>query len=154
MRRKAVSLVEAVLAVAVVSIAGIPLLTLMFQQSSMTTRGHLHYIGMLAAREEIGDIRFRLAAGTPPAETAHDWKPLTGQAFARLASVMAGDPGIKYTDMQSRLETKVTYGADAGTIKVGKIAVRYEKEGIGATGAGDGALNLTFTAEEPGPVRP
>lgn len=150
--RRGVSAVEVMIAAFVAAIVIVPLLTLLFQERTTTVRGHLYFLAYLAAREEIGDIRFRLAAGVAVEE--HDWTALTGPTFDRLKGATQGsDPGLKYEEGQARIETKLSFGADAGGMKIGKLSVRYAKSaGVAVGGGEEGAINFSFGARKPGPV--
>lgn len=153
--RRAVSAAEIMIAVMIVGVVIVPLMTLLVQERTTTVRGQLSFMAYLAAREEIGDIRFRMAAGIDPGSLAHDWTPLKDSTFKRLSDAMTGgDPGIKYETPQERIETKVAFQADAGGLKVGKLSVRYAKEtGISVRGSGEeGALDFAFGVRKPGPV--
>ena len=146
------SLSEALVALAVCAVVGVPLLTLLVQERTTTVRGHLSYMAYLAAREEVGDIRFRLAAGVDPANLAHAWVPLKNGTFDRLRGVMVGaDPGIVYPAAQERIETSVELAPGAGGLVIGKVRARYTHEGRG----GDtGDVEFSFGVKRPGPVAP
>lgn len=155
MNRKGVSAAEIMIAVMIVSAVIVPLVGLLVQERTTTVRGHLSFLAYLAAREEVGDIRFRLAAGVDPQALAHDWTPLKDSSFRRLSDAMVGgDPGIRYQAAQARIETRVTFEPDAGGLKIGKLAVRYGKEtGVAFRGSGDdGSLDFSFGVRKPGPV--
>lgn len=152
--RRGVSAVEILIAVLVTAVVMIPLLTLLFQERTTTVRGHLYFLAYLAAREEIGDIRFRLAAGEAPDVLEHIWKSLEGPTFARLTkSMVGGNPGLVYEKEQARIETQVKWGPDAGGMKIGTLSVRYAKDaGIAIGGGEEGAIKFSFGARKPGPV--
>lgn len=142
-------------AVFVMAVVIVPLLGLLAQERTTTVRGHLSFLGYLAAREEIGDIRFRLAAGIDPASLAHDWTALKDASFKRLSDALVGaDPGLKYEPGQERIETKVAFQEDVAGLKVGKLSVRYGKDtGLTARGSSDeSALDFSFGVRKPGPV--
>lgn len=144
--RRGVSAVEIMVTVLIMALVLVPLLTLLFQERTTTVRGHLYFLAYLAAREEIGDIRFRLAAGEKPEALAHPWTALKGATFERLKAVTAGgDPGLKYEEQQQRIETKVDWSDDAGGMKVGTLSARYAR-------GEEGAIKLSFSARKPGPV--
>lgn len=149
---KGISAAEIMIAVMIVSAVIVPLVGLLVQERTATVRGHLSFMAYLAAREEIGDIRFRLAAGIAPEALAHDWTALADSSFRRLSDAMTGgDPGIRYQPSQARIETKVAFEQDAGGLKIGKLSVRYGKE-TGINASGDGALDFSFGVRKPGPV--
>jgi hypothetical protein len=153
MMKRGVSAVEVMVACVIAAIVIVPLLTLLFQERTTTVRGHLYFLAYLAAREEIGDIRFRLAAGDGD-NLGHGWTPLTGPTFKRLtAASIGGDPGLQYEESQARIETKVDFAADAGGMKIGKLSVRYAKSaGVAVGGGEEGAIVFSFSARKPGPV--
>ena len=132
----------------------VPLMTLLVQERTTTVRGNLSFLAYLAAREEIGDIRFRLAAGVDTASLAHEWTALKDSTFTRLKDAMTGaDPGLKYDPSQERIETKIEFKTDVGGLKVGKLTVRYAKDTGLQLGAGDnGGIEFSFGVRKPGPV--
>lgn len=145
-RRRGFSAVEVMVAVIITALVLVPLLTLLFQERTTTVRGHLYFLAYLAAREEVGDIRFRLAAGEKPEALTHGLTPLKGATFERLKAVtVGGDPGLKYEEPQERIETKVDWEPDAGGMKIGTLSVKYAK-------GDEGALKISFSARRPGPV--
>lgn len=153
--RRGISAAEIMVAVMIMGVVIVPLLTLLVQERTTTVRGHLSYLAYLAAREEVGDLRFRLAAGVDPGALAHPWTALTGPTFKRLSDASTGgDPGLKYEPSQERIETKVAFADDVDGLKIGKLSVRYAKDtGVNVRGSGDeGAIEFSFGVRKPGPV--
>jgi len=150
--RRAFSATEVMVAVVICVVVLVPLLGLLVQERTTTVRGTLSFLGYLAAREEVGDIRFRLAAGVDPASVAHGWTPLKDSTFARLRDATVGpDPGLTYDPAQQRIETKVELASDVGSLLVGKLSVRYAKDAAVAVGD-PGNVEFSFGMRRPGPV--
>lgn len=147
------SAVEALMAILIVVLVGVPLLGLLFQERATTQKGHSQYLAILAGREEVGDLRFMLASGVPAAQLAHDWKALSGSAMARLGPVLVGAvPGADYQPMQDRIETKVTFQPAAGRMLTGTVEVRRTTGGTVTTGSDTGVAPFAFGVLVPGPV--
>jgi type II secretory pathway pseudopilin PulG len=150
--RAAITLTEALVATLIFAIVAVPLVGLVVTERNTAVKAHLMYQALLAAREEIYDIRFLLAAGTPRARVAHGWKRVSGNAVGRLGGVWSGNrPGLDYTQDQERLETRVSFKPGNGRLWVGSIEARFSRpDGRGSsTGAGDPVLALSFGALEP-----
>ena len=146
--RGGITLIEIGMTAVLLAILSIPLLSLLFQQRTITQRTSIYYTAMLAAREEMGDTQFLVAAGVPAQSVAHDWSPLKGSAVGRLtlAKVLGKDPGLAYQGAQERVKTRLELVSNAGRLKVMKVSVRYEGDDAGVGTDRDGnLLSLVFT---------
>jgi hypothetical protein len=152
--RRGVTAAEIMISVMICGVVIVPLITLLVQERTTTVRGHLSFMAYLAAREEVGDIRFRLAAGVDPTTLAHPWTALKDSSFKRLQDALqGGDPGLKYEAAQERIETRVEFQPDAGGLKIGKLSVRYAKDTrLQAKGEDAGNIDFSFGVRKPGPV--
>ena len=147
--RPGLTLTEALVATVILAVVGVPLFGLVVSERNTAVRAHLIYQAVLAAREEAYDLRFLRAAGLGAAELAHDFRPLSGDALARLAPVFTGErPSMPYDPAQERIETRVTFGGASGRLGPGAIAVRY-----GRTEGSDLSVAVPFGSMAPLPVQ-
>lgn len=148
--RGALTMPEVLITVLLLGMLVVPIVSLLTQERTTAKRGQLHYVATVAAREEMGDAQFLVAAGVRAETLAHDWAPLTGSAMARVGQRTATDAGIGYDPDQARIATRLEVVAGSGRMRLARLFVRYEAPGSHpGTDAAGNALELAFSCLAP-----
>jgi len=131
--RRALTAAEVMVTVALVAALAIPTFGLFLSGRGLAFKSKYAYLAVVAAREEIEDLRVRAHTMTgEPWLLRHDWQPVTGSPFARLADLEPDREldAYTYSPDQARVFSKLDVLPPVGPSSwPAVLSVRWQEHG-------------------------
>lgn len=136
-----VSVVEAVVAAAVLAAVGIPLLSLLFQTRANERMARHEYLALVAARDVVAEAQLLAHLGRADDAT---WA-LEGSVLGRLRAT-ATEPStpVVYRPDQRRLKARLEQLGGEGRVRAARVRVAWDAPAGEAAGEAERAVEVVF----------